>query len=75
MDASVAGFANAPVTRALLLFTAGSSLLLQGSSISVNKNLLALLEPLTFRSLGELVFGSYLFYQFRTLERQQGSER
>lgn len=77
MDAGVAGFGNAPVTRALLLFTAGSSLLLQGSthSITVNRHVLAVLEPFGFRHLGELAFGSYLFYQFRTLERQRGAER
>ena len=77
MDVGPAGFNSAPVTKALLLVTAGSSLLLQGprSSWPSGSQFAPLIEPFVFKHLGELAFGSYLFYHFRILERQRGPER
>lgn len=75
MDVTPAGFASASVTRALLLATAGSSLLIQNQYFRNYHTAAVVLEPFIFRHLGELAIGTYILYGFRILERQRGSER
>lgn len=71
-----AGFGRAPVTKGLVLTTAGSSIVFQAASL---KDLPSFVRPLrrsfAFRNTGELVFGLALLYYFRLLERQYGSAK
>ena len=70
-------FGCASVSKALFITTGASSLLLQSAQLDnvIGVGASTLLEPFIFRHLGELACGSYLFYHFRTLERQQSSDR
>lgn len=69
---------NAPVTKALFITTAGSSIFWQSASIysvkTVNSLVIPFVKTFVFQSAGELVFGLALVYVFRNIERQWGSK-
>lgn len=79
MNSGPSGFGSAPVTKVLVLATAGTSVLLQ-LTLSARKGqagtlIVSTAQLLVFRHLGELAFGTILLYYFRIFERQRGSER
>ena len=71
--------ANAPVTKGILLASAGASIFSQAARASSRHPVPLSLQPLShilvFRSPAELVFGTFLIYYFRLLERQNGSAK
>ncbi|KAF5838279.1 hypothetical protein DUNSADRAFT_3075 [Dunaliella salina] len=77
MALALGGFGNAPVTKGLLLATAGASILHQSArSGSVAKHAVgAASRVLVFRHPGELLLGVMLIYYFRSLERRAGSSK
>mmetsp|Transcript_6525 Transcript_6525/g.17492 ORF Transcript_6525/g.17492 Transcript_6525/m.17492 type:complete len:281 (-) Transcript_6525:349-1191(-) len=77
MALALGGFGNAPVTKGLLIATAGASILHQSArSGSVAKHAVgAASRVLVFRHPGELLLGVMLIYYFRSLERRAGSSK
>jgi hypothetical protein len=81
MNVGPAGFAGAPLSKALVAATVACSVAVQTAARSAAAPrappLLAraLRRALAFRSPGELLFGALLAYAFRTLERQLGTGR
>lgn len=82
------GFHNAPITKAIFLFSTGTSILFSVMSLQKHLNfpdLSSLLEsyqiwrPFThqlfFSSPGELLYGSIMIYEFRLFERLMGSSK
>ncbi|WIA29290.1 hypothetical protein OEZ86_011795 [Tetradesmus obliquus] len=78
MNVGPGGFGHAPVTKGLVLASLGSSVLTNAARAShrrLPKPLVVLSSSLAFRSPGELLFGCFLLYYFRVLERQSGSRK
>ncbi|PNH04846.1 hypothetical protein TSOC_008994 [Tetrabaena socialis] len=69
------GFRHAPVSKAILIATAGASILSQAVRASRRGPVVPgiLTRSLVFRSPAELLFGALVMYYFRVLERQSGS--
>ncbi|KAK9832084.1 hypothetical protein WJX81_005236 [Elliptochloris bilobata] len=78
MQAGPHGFGGAPVTKALVLVTASTSVLLQASR-GLHRRLPAYVDLFvrlfTFRHVGELLAGCALLYHSRLFERQSGSSK
>lgn len=70
---------NAPVVKALVVTTAGSSVLWQAARLDsvepLHPLLSAFVRNFVFKNTGELLFGAGLLYCVRILERQLGSAK
>lgn len=76
MSGTPGGFAHAPVTKGLLLASAGATLAMRALSAShAPRAAPALLRALAFRAPSEALFACLLLYHFRVLERQRGSAK
>jgi uncharacterized membrane protein YgcG len=84
MNAGPGGFADAPVTKAIVLASAAASILANagrggsGTSAAAAAALDALpgpLRPLAFASTGEMLTGLAMLYSGRLIERQSGSSQ
>ncbi|GFR45426.1 hypothetical protein Agub_g6805, partial [Astrephomene gubernaculifera] len=74
---TMTGFRHAPVSKGLVLITAGASILAQATRASRRRQLLPgiLAQAFVFRSPAELFFGALVMYYFRILERESGSPK
>ncbi|KAF6266496.1 hypothetical protein COO60DRAFT_1697105 [Scenedesmus sp. NREL 46B-D3] len=78
MNVGPGGFGHAPVSKGLVLVSVGSSIIANAARAShrrLPQPLVLLSRSLAFRSPGELLFGCFLLYYFRVLERQLGSRQ
>ncbi|KAL6059273.1 Rhomboid-like protein 20 [Balamuthia mandrillaris] len=86
--ATLSGFRNAPVSKALLIGTAGASILVSIAGVrsrfvldNLQENLISLqwwrlfTHKFFFSNPGELLLGLILIYYFRLFERQMGSSK
>jgi hypothetical protein len=66
------------MTKGLVIASVGSSIITNAARAShrrLPKPLVMLSRSLAFRSPGEMLFGCFLLYYFRVLERQSGSRK
>ncbi|XP_057546034.1 rhomboid-like protein 20 [Amaranthus tricolor] len=87
MNGGPSGFNNAPVTRAVIIFSALFTVFfgLQGRSNKIGLSYLdifqkpqlwkVIVSTFAFTSTPEMMFGLYLLYYFRVFERQIGSNK
>lgn len=69
---------HAPVSKGLVLAAVGSSVISNAARAShrqLPRPLVVLSHSFAFRTPGELLFGCFLLYYFRVLERQAGSNK
>lgn len=77
MNAGPAGFRGAPLSKALVIASVSTSIIVQAAAKTARRRSLAFVDAfahaVSFKHPGELLFGALLTYYFRVLERQMGT--
>ncbi|KAG7671066.1 hypothetical protein Ndes2437A_g04716 [Nannochloris sp. 'desiccata'] len=79
MNAGPGGFRGAPLTKALVMVSVSTSIIVQAASKASRRRRNAIVDSfihaVSFKHPGELLFGALLTYYFRLLERQMGTSK